>query len=108
MPLGAVHDGQRRFCALSRASDTIMFPAAELDGVLGGAGLKAKRSTPCNKSRRRRYRNGFSYEWTEAGVPTDAGPVNAEGFAFALGVAFVFLVLAAQLREPDVTDGRSS
>ncbi len=72
-----------------------LYPAAELDGAAAPGYSQGQAIDIMQKMAAETLPPGFSYEWTElAFQQIRAG--NAAVFAFALGVAFVFLVLAAQ------------
>jgi multidrug efflux pump subunit AcrB len=72
-----------------------LYPAAELDGSAAPGYSQGQAIDIMQKMAAETLPRGFSYEWTElAFQQIRAG--NASIFAFALGVAFVFLVLAAQ------------
>ena len=72
-----------------------LYPAAELDGSAAPGYSQGQAIDIMQKMAAETLPPGFSYEWTElAFQQIRAG--NAAVFAFALGVAFVFLVLAAQ------------
>ena len=72
-----------------------LYPAAELDGSAAPGYSQGQAIDIMQKMAAETLPPGFSYEWTElAFQQIRAG--NAAVFAFALGVVFVFLVLAAQ------------
>ncbi len=72
-----------------------LYPAAELDGSAAPGFSQGQAIDIMQKMAAETLPPGFSYEWTElAFQQIRAG--NAAVFAFGLGVAFVFLVLAAQ------------
>ncbi len=72
-----------------------LYPAAELDGSAAPGYSQGQAIDIMEKMAAETLPAGFSYEWTDlAFQQIRAG--NAAVFAFALGVAFVFLVLAAQ------------
>ncbi len=72
-----------------------LYPAAELDGSAAPGYSQGQAIEIMEKMAAETLPAGFSYEWTDlAFQQIRAG--NAAVFAFALGVAFVFLVLAAQ------------
>ncbi len=79
----------------SRVPRYNLYPAAELDGSAAPGYSQGQAIDLMQKLAAEVLPRGFSYEWTElAFQQVRAG--NAAVFAFALGVAFVFLVLAAQ------------
>ena len=79
----------------SRVPRYNLYPAAELDGSAAPGYSQGQAIDIMQKLAAETLPRGFSYEWTElAFQQMRAG--NAAVFAFALGVAFVFLVLAAQ------------
>ena len=81
--------------APSRVPRYNLFPAAELDGAAAPGFSQGQAIDAMQQIAKETLPQGFSYEWTElAFQQIRAG--NAAVFAFALGVAFVFLVLAAQ------------
>ena len=81
--------------APSRVPRYNLFPAAELDGAAAPGFSQGQAIDAMQQIATETLPQGFSYEWTElAFQQIRAG--NAAVFAFALGVAFVFLVLAAQ------------
>ena len=81
--------------APSRVPRYNLFPAAELDGAAAPGSSQGQAIDAMQQIAKETLPQGFSYEWTElAFQQIRAG--NAAVFAFALGVAFVFLVLAAQ------------
>ena len=72
-----------------------LYPAAELDGVAAPGYSQGQAIEIMQKLAAETLPEGFSYEWTTlAFQQLRAGSTAA--FAFILGVAFVFLVLAAQ------------
>ena len=72
-----------------------LYPAAELDGQPAPGFSQGQAIDTMQKIARETLPGGFSYEWTTlAYQQIKAG--NTAGFAFVLGVVFVFLVLAAQ------------
>ena len=72
-----------------------LYPAAELDGQPAPGFSQGQAIDTMQKIARETLPGGFSYEWTNiAYQQIKAG--NTAGFAFVLGVVFVFLVLAAQ------------
>ncbi|MCB1483295.1 MAG: efflux RND transporter permease subunit, partial [Hyphomicrobiaceae bacterium] len=79
----------------SRVPRFNLYPAAELDGSAAPGYSQGQAIDIMEKMAAETLPPGFSYEWTDlAFQQIRAG--NAAVFAFALGVAFVFLVLAAQ------------
>jgi hydrophobe/amphiphile efflux-1 (HAE1) family protein len=90
--------------SFTRVSDTTgpyrvprynLYPAAELDGQPAPGFSQGQAIDTMQKIARETLPSGFSYEWTTlAFQQIQAG--NTAGFAFVLGVVFVFLVLAAQ------------
>ena len=79
----------------SRVPRYNLYPAAELDGSAAPGYSQGQAIDIMQKMAAETLPRGFGYEWTElAYQQIRAG--NASIFAFALGVAFVFLVLAAQ------------
>ncbi|HXE00816.1 MAG TPA: multidrug efflux RND transporter permease subunit [Hyphomicrobium sp.] len=79
----------------SRVPRYNLYPAAELDGSAAPGYSQGQAIDIMQKMAAETLPRGFGYEWTElAYQQVRAG--NASIFAFALGVAFVFLVLAAQ------------
>jgi hydrophobe/amphiphile efflux-1 (HAE1) family protein len=79
----------------SRVPRYNLFPAAELDGSAAPGFSQGQAIEIMQKLAAETLPPGFSYEWTDlAFQQIRAG--NTAVFAFALGVAFVFLVLAAQ------------
>lgn len=79
----------------SRVPRYNLYPAAELDGSAAPGYSQGQAIDIMEKMAAETLPPGFGYEWTElAFQQIRAG--NASVFAFALGVAFVFLVLAAQ------------
>jgi multidrug efflux pump subunit AcrB len=79
----------------SRVPRYNLYPAAELDGSAAPGYSQGQAIDLMQKLAAEVLPRGFNYEWTElAFQQVRAG--NAAVFAFALGVAFVFLVLAAQ------------
>jgi len=72
-----------------------LYPAAELDGSPAPGISQGQAIDIMQKLAAQVLPSGFSYEWTTLGFQQlRAG--NTSIFAFALGVVFVFLVLAAQ------------
>ncbi len=72
-----------------------LYPAAELDGSAAPGYSQGQAIDLMQKIAAETLPRGFSYEWTDlAFQQIRAG--NTAAFAFALGVVFVFLVLAAQ------------
>ena len=72
-----------------------LYPAAELDGSAAPGFSQGQAIETMQTLAAETLPPGFSYEWTDlAFQQIRAG--NAAVFAFALGVVFVFLVLAAQ------------
>ena len=72
-----------------------LYPAAELDGQAAPGFSQGQAIDTMQKIASETLPNGFTYEWTTlAYQQITAG--NTAGFAFVLGVVFVFLVLAAQ------------
>ncbi|MDQ8700657.1 multidrug efflux RND transporter permease subunit [Hyphomicrobium sp. LHD-15] len=94
VPLGTfttVHD----VSAPARVPRYNLYPAAELDGAAAPGYSQGQAIDLMQKLAAETLPQGFSYEWTElAYQQIRAG--NTAAFAFALGVVFVFLVLAAQ------------
>jgi len=90
--------------SFTRVSDTTgsyrvprynLYPAAELDGQPAPGFSQGQAIDTMQKIARETLPSDFSYEWTTlAFQQIQAG--NTAGFAFVLGVVFVFLVLAAQ------------
>jgi hydrophobe/amphiphile efflux-1 (HAE1) family protein len=79
----------------SRVPRYNLYPAAELDGQAAPGYSQGQALDLMQKIAGETLQSGFNYEWTElAYQQIRAG--NTAIFAFALGVAFVFLVLAAQ------------
>ncbi|MET0409468.1 MAG: efflux RND transporter permease subunit, partial [Hyphomicrobium sp.] len=79
----------------SRVPRYNLYPAAELDGSAAPGFSQGQAIDIMEKMADSTLPRGFSYEWTDlAYQQIRAG--NTAIFAFALGVAFVFLVLAAQ------------
>ena len=79
----------------SRVPRYNLYPAAELDGSAAPGYSQGQAIDIMQKLAAETLPQGFSYEWTElAYQQIRAG--NTAVFAFALGVVFVFLVLAAQ------------
>jgi multidrug efflux pump subunit AcrB len=86
-----VHD----VSAPSRVPRYNLYPAAELDGAAAPGYSQGQAIDLMQELAAETLPQGFSYEWTElAYQQIKAG--NTAAFAFALGVVFVFLVLAAQ------------
>jgi hydrophobe/amphiphile efflux-1 (HAE1) family protein len=72
-----------------------IYPAAELDGASAPGFSQGQAIEAMEKVASELLPDGFGYEWTQlAYQQIKAG--NTSIFAFALGVVFVFLVLAAQ------------
>jgi hydrophobe/amphiphile efflux-1 (HAE1) family protein len=79
----------------SRVPRYNLYPAAELDGSAAPGYSQGQAIDIMQRLAAETLPRGFSYEWTDlAFQQIRAG--NTAIFAFALGVAFVFLVLAAQ------------
>jgi hydrophobe/amphiphile efflux-1 (HAE1) family protein len=79
----------------SRVPRYNLYPAAELDGAAAPGYSQGQAIELMQKVAAEVLPQGFSYEWTElAYQQLRAGDTAV--FAFALGVVFVFLVLAAQ------------
>lgn len=79
----------------SRVPRFNLYPAAELDGSAAPGYSQGQAIDIMQRMAAETLPPGFSYEWTDlAFQQIRAG--NTAAFAFALGVAFVFLVLAAQ------------
>jgi multidrug efflux pump subunit AcrB len=79
----------------SRVPRYNLYPAAELDGSAAPGYSQGQAINAMEKLAAETLPRGFSYDWTDlAYQQIKAG--NTAVFAFALGVAFVFLVLAAQ------------
>jgi hydrophobe/amphiphile efflux-1 (HAE1) family protein len=79
----------------SRVPRYNLYPAAELDGSAAPGYSQGQAIDIMQRLAAETLPRGFSYEWTDlAFQQIRAG--NTAVFAFALGVAFVFLVLAAQ------------
>jgi hydrophobe/amphiphile efflux-1 (HAE1) family protein len=79
----------------SRVPRFNLYPAAELDGAAAPGYSQGQAIDIMQKLAAETLPQGFGYEWTElAYQQIRAG--NTAAFAFALGVIFVFLVLAAQ------------
>ena len=72
-----------------------LFPAAELDGNAAPGVSQGQAIEIMDKLAASTLPQGFAYEWTELAYQQIRAGDTAV-FAFALGVAFVFLVLAAQ------------
>jgi hydrophobe/amphiphile efflux-1 (HAE1) family protein len=94
VPLGTfttVHD----VSAPARVPRYNLYPAAELDGAAAPGYSQGQAIDLMQALAAETLPQGFSYEWTDlAYQQIKAG--NTAAFAFALGVVFVFLVLAAQ------------
>ena len=72
-----------------------LYPAAELDGVAAPGYSQGQAIALMEQTAAEVLPQGFGFEWTDlAFQQIRAG--NTAAFAFALGVIFVFLVLAAQ------------
>jgi hydrophobe/amphiphile efflux-1 (HAE1) family protein len=72
-----------------------IYPASELDGAAAPGYSQGQAIDLMEKLARETLPEGFAFEWTTlAFQQIRAG--NTAGFAFGLGVVFVFLVLAAQ------------
>jgi multidrug efflux pump subunit AcrB len=72
-----------------------IYPASELDGAAAPGYSQGQAIDIMEKLARETLPEGFAFEWTTlAFQQIRAG--NTAGFAFGLGVVFVFLVLAAQ------------
>jgi hydrophobe/amphiphile efflux-1 (HAE1) family protein len=72
-----------------------LYPTAEIDGAAAAGYSQGQAIQIMEKLASEALPEGFSYEWTTlAFQQIRAG--NTAGFAFALAVVFVFLVLAAQ------------
>ena len=94
VPLGSFTT-VRDISAPSRVPRYNLYPAAELDGSAAPGYSQGQAIDLMQKLAAETLPQGFSYEWTElAYQQIQAG--NTAAFAFALGVIFVFLVLAAQ------------
>ena len=94
VPLGSFTT-VRDVSAPARVPRYNLYPAAELDGSTAPGFSQGQGIDLMAKLANQTLPQGFSYEWTElAYQQIKAG--NAAVFAFGLGVAFVFLVLAAQ------------
>jgi hydrophobe/amphiphile efflux-1 (HAE1) family protein len=79
----------------SRVPRYNLYPAAELDGSAAPGYSQGQAIDTMEKLAAETLPQGFSYDWTDlAYQQIKAGDTAV--FAFALGVAFVFLVLAAQ------------
>ncbi len=72
-----------------------LYPAAELDGAAAPGYSQGQAIDLMQKLAAETLPQGFSYEWTEIAYQQIRAGDTAV-FAFALGVVFVFLVLAAQ------------
>ena len=79
----------------SRVPRYNLFPAAELDGAPAPGFSQGQALDIMEKMAAETLPPGFSYEWTEIAFQQKRAGDTAT-FAFALGVVFVFLVLAAQ------------
>jgi hydrophobe/amphiphile efflux-1 (HAE1) family protein len=94
VPLGSFTT-VRDISAPSRVPRYNLYPAAELDGSAAPGYSQGQAIDLMQKIAAETLPQGFGYEWTElAYQQIRAG--NTAAFAFALGVVFVFLVLAAQ------------
>jgi multidrug efflux pump subunit AcrB len=72
-----------------------LYPAAELDGQPAPGFSQGQAIDTMQKIARETLPSGFSFEWTTLAYQ-QINAANTAGFAFILGVVFVFLVLAAQ------------
>ena len=72
-----------------------LYPAAELDGAAAPGYSQGQAIQTMEKLAAESLPEGFSYEWTTLAYQQIRAGSTA-GFAFALAVVFVFLVLAAQ------------
>jgi len=79
----------------SRVPRYNLYPAAELDGSAAPGYSQGQAIDIMQKLAAETLPPGFSYEWTDLALQQIRAGDTAM-FAFALGVAFVFLVLAAQ------------
>ena len=79
----------------SRVPRYNLYPAAELDGAAAPGYSQGQAIDLMQKLAAETLPQGFSYEWTEIAYQQIRAGDTAV-FAFALGVVFVFLVLAAQ------------
>jgi hydrophobe/amphiphile efflux-1 (HAE1) family protein len=94
VPLGTFTTVQD-ISAPSRVPRYNLYPAAELDGSAAPGYSQGQAIDLMEKLAAETLPQGFGFEWTElAYQQIRAG--NTAAFAFALGVVFVFLVLAAQ------------
>ena len=94
VPLGSFTT-VRDVSAPARVPRYNLYPAAELDGSAAPGYSQGQAIDLMQKLAAETLPQGFSYEWTDlAFQQIRAG--NTAAFAFALGVVFVFLVLAAQ------------
>jgi hydrophobe/amphiphile efflux-1 (HAE1) family protein len=85
----------RDISAPARVPRYNLYPAAELDGSAAPGYSQGQAIELMEKIAAETLPQGFGFEWTElAYQQIKAG--NTAAFAFALGVVFVFLVLAAQ------------
>jgi hydrophobe/amphiphile efflux-1 (HAE1) family protein len=72
-----------------------LYPAAEIDGQPAPGFSQGQAIDTMQRIAREALAGGFSYEWTTLAYQQIKSG-NTAGFAFVLGVVFVFLVLAAQ------------
>ena len=72
-----------------------LYPAAELDGSAAPGFSQGQAIALMQQIASEVLPQGFGYEWTDLAFQQQRAG-NTAGFAFALGVVFVFLVLAAQ------------
>ncbi len=94
VPLGSFTTASN-IAAPARVPRYNLYPSAELDGSAAPGYSQGQAIDIMEKMAAETLPPGFGYEWTElAYQQIRAG--NTATFAFALGVAFVFLVLAAQ------------
>jgi len=94
VPLGTfttVHD----VSAPARVPRYNLYPAAELDGSAAPGYSQGQAIALMEQIAAEVLPQGFSFEWTELAYQQQRAG-NTAAFAFALGVVFVFLVLAAQ------------
>jgi hydrophobe/amphiphile efflux-1 (HAE1) family protein len=85
----------RDVSAPSRVPRYNLYPAAELDGSAAPGYSQGQAIALMEQVAAEVLPQGFSYEWTELAFQQQRAG-NTAAFAFALGVVFVFLVLAAQ------------